>query len=208
MKKKKLNLFLLIYTIIGIVLILFLAYRVYDDFFKKEQSVEEEKYIEIKPYGYTLRDNDTAIYKTYFNELKEELSKEDTDYKTYAELLSKLFIIDLYTLKNKIASTDIGALEFIHPNQIDNFKINAGDTLYKYVENNFDGKRMQILPEIKEVTLNSVEESTYEINDVKYDSYKINASFEYVEDLGYETEKGLVIVKIDDKLYVVEGLSE
>ena len=42
------------------------------------------------------------IYKTYFKELSKVLNEKTIDYTEYAKLISKLFVIDLYTLDNKL----------------------------------------------------------------------------------------------------------
>jgi hypothetical protein len=203
--KKKINVFLIIYVAIGFCLLSFLGYKVYNDFIKKELPKEEEKYKEIDSYGYTLRDSDTNTYKTYYNELKDILDSKEIDYEKYAEGLSKIFITDLYTLNNKLVSTDVGGTEFIYPSQIDNFKLNATDTLYKYIESNFDGKRDQELPEVNNVIVLDMQESNYKIDKNTYDSYEIKVSIEYVKDLGYDKVKELILIKDNNKLYIVKG---
>ena len=64
MKKKTSIKIMIIFILIGIALFGFLGYKVYNDFFNKN---EERKQIDsIEFYGYTLSENDTDIYKTYF----------------------------------------------------------------------------------------------------------------------------------------------
>ena len=110
---------MIIFILIGIALFGFLGYKVYNEFFNKN---EERKQIDsIEFYGYTLSENDTDIYKTYFKELTKVLNEKPINYSDYAKTISKLFIIDLYTLDNKLGSTDIGGLEFIHKNLRENF---------------------------------------------------------------------------------------
>ena len=147
MKKKTSIKIMIIFILIGIALFGFLGYKVYNDFFNKN---EERKQIDsIEFYGYTLSENDTDIYKTYFKELTKVLNEKPINYSDYAKTISKLFIIDLYTLDNKLGSTDIGGLEFIHKNLRENFKENEGATLYKFMDNNLNGDRTQKLPIIK-----------------------------------------------------------
>lgn len=210
MKVKKLNIKKIIgalLVVIGIAIFTTLGTKVYFDFFKDNSSTlkEEKNLHSIDLYGYTLKESDTKIYKEYYNELKDILSKKEIDYEKYTELLSKLFIIDFYTLNNKIASTDIGSLEFVHPSQLENFKLNAGDTMYKYVENNIYKDRDQKLPEVKEVIIESIKDKNYRINNEKYDGYEVQVTWEYTEDLGYETSKTLTLIKDKNILYVVEG---
>ena len=106
MKKKTDLKLIIIFSIIGVVLILFLGFRVYKDFFNN--NTVNKKLVSLDLYGYTLSKNDTDVYKDAFNELKDVLNEENINYEEYAKLISKLFIIDVFTLDNKLASTDIG----------------------------------------------------------------------------------------------------
>lgn len=208
---KKLNInriIIAVFVLIGIVLFTILGARLYSDFFKKEESREEKNLASIDLYGYTLKESDTKIYKQYYEELEDILNSESIDFNEYAQVLTKLFVIDFYTLTNKIASTDIGSLEFIHPNQLENFKLNAGDTIYKYVENNISNDRTQKLPEVKDVTIDSITDAKYKVGEKEYDAYEIKATWNYVEDLGYETSKIFKLIKDKNILYVVEGVNE
>lgn len=197
-KDKLIGLFLFL---IGLVIVGVIGYKVYLDFF---QEKEEEVTIQrLELYGYSLEKSDKDIYKKYYEELTKVLNDKEIDYKKYSELLGKLYIIDFYTLNNKLSSTDIGALEFVHPDAISNFKLKASDTMYKYIEVNFDGKREQTLPEVSDVTLVSNEEGTKKLKEIEYPSYKIKYTWEYIEDLGYEKETTIEIIKDGTKLFVV-----
>ncbi len=209
MTVKKLNINRIIiaaFIVLGLSLFIVLGAKLYLDFFKGEKVITEEKNIDsIELYGYTLKKSDTEIYKQYYNELESILGEEEIDFKQYAEALTKLFVIDFYTLTNKVASTDIGSLEFIRPNQLENFKLNAGDTIYKYVENNLSNDRAQKLPEVQDVTIDSIDNIEYTIGEDEYESYEIKATWSYVEDLGYEKTKIFKLIKDKNILYVVEG---
>lgn len=209
MTVKKLNInriIIAILIVIGIALFSTLGIKLYLDFFKEEKTITEEKNIgSIDLYGYTLKKSDTEIYKKYYEELEDILNAKEIDFNEYAKVLTKLFVIDFYTLTNKVASTDIGSLEFIHPDQLENFKLNAGDTIYKYVENNLSNDRTQKLPEVKDVTIDSITDAKYKVGEKEYDAYEIKATWNYVEDLGYETTKIFKLIKDKNILYVVEG---
>ena len=105
----------------------------------------------IVEYGYRLEDRDTVLYKEYFKALSEELKKEEVSSEEYAKLLSKMYIIDLYTISNKINQYDVGSLDFVSPEGRENFEKKVQDTIYKYVEDNTYGKRTQELPEVKDL---------------------------------------------------------
>ena len=202
MKKNKGIVVIIIFIIIGVILFGYLGYRVKNDFFK---GSERKKLDSIELYGYTLSKNDTDIYKTYFKELSKVLNEKTIDYNEYAKLISKLFVIDLYTLDNKLASTDIGGLEFLHNDLKDNFKENMGSTLYNFVESNIDGKRTQELPIVKDVEVSGVFETKYTYNKTEYDAYIVSTNITYEKDLGYPSSMKLTIIKDNNILHIVKG---
>ena len=201
MDKKTNSKIILLFIVVGIILFSVLFIKVYNDFIKDNSAQKQISSIEY--YGYTLNSNDTDLYKSYYKELDKVLKEKQVDYRSYASLLSKLFIVDVYSLNNKLASTDIGGLEFIHPDLKENFKENMSETLYKYVESNIDGKRTQELPIVKEIKLDNVFETKYTYNDTEYDAYLVNANWTYEKDLGYQTSSKLTVIKVNNILYVV-----
>ena len=203
MKKKTDVKIIIMFILIGIVLFGFLIYKVKKDFFT---SNNEHKQIDsIGFYSYTLSERDTGIYKSNFKELTKVLNEKPINYIEYAKTISKLFIIDLYTLDNKLGSTDIGGLEFIHKDLKENFKENMGASLYKFIENNLNNDRTQELPIVKEVTINDITETKYTYKDVEYDAYLVNVKWIYEKDLGYQTSIKLTIIKDNGILYIVKG---
>lgn len=201
MSEKTNSKIILLFIVVGIILFSILFIKVYNDFIKDNSAQKEISSIEY--YGYTLNSNDTDLYKNYYKELDKVLKEKQVDYRSYASILSKLFIVDVYNLDNKLASTDIGGLEFIHPDLKENFKENMSETLYKYVESNIDGKRTQELPIVKEVKVDNVFETKYTYNDNEYDAYLVNMNWSYEKDLGYQTSSKLTVIKVDNILYIV-----
>lgn len=203
MKNKLDTIITISFIILGIVIFSYIGYVVYNDFFKK---VEEDVVIKnLELYGYSLQESDTELYKSEFDNLSNTLNKETIDFEEYAKCISKLYVIDFYSLSNKVSNTDIGGLEFIYPEIKDNFKLKAKDTIYKYVEVNYNGKREQKLPEVSEVNVEEVTESKYKIGEEEFDSYVVKTRWQYVEDLGYQTSAKLTIIKDSSKLYIVES---
>ena len=202
-KNKSDVLTIIVFVIIGVILFGFLGYRVYNDFFNKHDAKKELDSIGL--YGYSLHDRDSKTYKDTFKELSKTLNSDNIDYKNYATLASKLFIMDLFTLDNKLGSTDIGGLQFIHKDLKENFKENMGNTIYKYVEINIDGKRTQELPTVKEVTVSDVLETKYTYNNKDYPSYVVTANWEYEKDLGYQKSMKITFIKDKNILYIVKG---
>ena len=85
---------------------------------KGEEIINVSDLETIKNYDYTLKSNDTAPYKEIFNELKTVLEKDEISDDNYASNLAKLFIIDLYTLSNKINKYDVRSAVFVHPDYV------------------------------------------------------------------------------------------
>ena len=185
--------FILIFIISGI-LLYFLLFMI-----KGKSNSEIAK---IKNYDYVLEKRDTKLMEDNFYQLKDVLESKQIDYEKYAEYLSKLFIIDLYTIKNKDNRYDIGSVEYIYPDHRDNFVLKVADTLYRYVEEK--SKRKQKLPEVASIDLKDIETTTYEYADNKYDAYEVSLSWDYVKDLEYDTSGVVTLIKIDTTLYVAE----
>ena len=202
--KKKLDIFVIIlFILIGIALFGYTGYVAYNSLLKPPVVTKELRSLEL--YGYTLKDKDTKLFSDTFKELEGVLNEDSIDYSKYAELVSKLFIIDVFTLNNKLTGTDIGGLEYLHKDLKENFKENMGATLYKNVESNLSGNRTQKLPEVKEITVSNVEETKHKYNSNEYDAYLVSLSWEYVEDLGYEKSLKVTLIKDNGKLYIVKG---
>ena len=160
--------------------------------------------VTIKGYSYILYEDESTIYTDEFKKLKNNLEGKKIDYKEYAKSISKMFIIDLYSLNLKKNMYDVGGIDFIYPDSQDNYKLNVQNTLYKYMEDNSEGKRKQELPEVKNVKINEVEETTYKIKEKEYDAYKINVDIEYVKDLEYDKKAELILIKDGEYIHIVE----
>ena len=174
---------------------------------KKRNDGKKEKVevgIQIKGFEYVLYDSQPKLYKEEFKVLKSNLEGDSIDYEGYAKSISKMFIIDLYTINNKKNMYDVGGTIFVYPEARDNYKLNVINTLYKYVKSNDNGKRKQDLPEVKSVVIDSIVDNKFSIGDVSYDGYKINLKIDYVKDLGYDTNAEIVIIRNEKYLYIVE----
>lgn len=158
----------------------------------------------IEDYNYYLENRDNKIYQDEFKNLKINLTGTEVNYEEYAKSIAKMFIVDFYTLENKITKYDIGGLDFLISDNIQNFKLKASDTIYKYIKDNSDGKRVQSLPTVGQIEVNNLSSSTFKINDDSYDSYIIELNWEYTQNEEYDTSAILTIINKDNKLYVVE----
>lgn len=160
---------------------------------------------QIDSYNYTLESNATRIYKKYYKELEEELEDNKIDEKNYASLIAKLFIIDYYTLNNKVTNKNIGGVQFIHSGLKDKFINSASTTVYKYVKNNLYGNRKQKLPEVNKVEIGEIKEIQYERDLYQDDAgYQVTVKVGYVNDYDYPEKVTLTIIHEENKLAIVE----
>lgn len=171
---------------------------------RKPEVVRISNLDSISGYNYNLKSNDKELYKSEFKILKKNLESNEINKEEYAKSISKMFIIDLYTLNNKINKYEIGGEQFVYPDAVENFKLNVQNTIYKYLEDNSNNFRKQELPEVSNVTINNIENIDYTIKDQTFKGYKVKLSWEYVKDLGYDKEGELILVIIDKNIYIVE----
>lgn len=207
MSKSKKDNKIIVFITIGIVLLIGAAFLMIKNSFKKTPVKEVKKLddIKVKEIDYTLYDNKSDLYKDYFAELKEALTKDKVDDLEYAKVVAKLFVTDFYSLEDKKTNTDVGGLDFIHPDMKENFILKATDTMYKYVESNVYGDRKQELPKVTKVEIKNAEAKplTYD----KYTDglgYVVTVTITYAKDLGFPKEVTLSIIHQEKKLYIVE----
>lgn len=179
-------------------------------YFIKMKPKEEEtptKIVEvdsIDEYGYVLEDRDTDTYKAIFEDLQKVLKDDVIDYEKYVEDIAKLYIVDLYTMENKINKYDIGSLDFVHPDAKANFELKVQDTIYKYIEDNTYGKRTQSLPSVSKIEVTELKGEKVKVGENSLDGYVVKLKWEYVKDDGYDKEATLSLVRKDKKVYVVK----
>ena len=160
---------------------------------------------EIDNYQYKMESNTTRIYKKYFKELEHELEDNKIDEENYASLVSKLFVIDYYTLNNKITNKNIGGVQFIHSNLRSSFIEKASNTMYKYIKSNLYGNRKQKLPEVNDVEIKSIKQINYKNNNYQDKSgYQVEVNINYVTDYDYPKEVTLTLIHEENKLVIVE----
>jgi len=205
-KNKKFNKKIFVLLIVIILLIVVLALWI---FFKPDKNKGVSAPVQIKDnmenYDYYLTDNATSYYEELYGELKKILNEDTVDDKSFAETIAKLFIADVFTLDNKVSSSDIGGLQFIHSKFKDDFISIAKTTLYSSVQNNIYGDRKQKLPIVTNVEVKNSKTSTFTYKKTKYDSYIINASIDYKTDLGYPSDYKVTLIKNDKYWQVVTG---
>ena len=107
---------------IAIVIIVGVGIITYSTVMKKDKVAEVKVLKEIKGYGYKLKDNKSESYKKLFAKLEEELKKDSVDEEKYAKLISEMFILDFYSLDEKVAKTDVGGTDFIYQESLNDFR--------------------------------------------------------------------------------------
>ena len=191
----------IIALVLGIILVIFIVWY----FFFREKPIVVTVVSEINDYNYYLDSNETRIYKKYYRELEKELEDNKIDEENYAKLVSKLFIIDFYTLTNKLTNKDIGGIQFIHSNLQEQFSTSASSAIYKYLKSNLTGNRRQKLPEVNKVEIIGLEKIKYDKSNYIDDSaYKVILKISYVRDYDYPEEVSLILVHENNKLAIIE----
>lgn len=199
-KRNKIILFIVIVLlVVGASIFCYLKFVKKDDNVNKVTNIEE-----IDKFGYTLKSNATETYKKEYEILKTNLKSTNINEEEYVKSVAKLFIIDLYTISNKINKYDVGGTEFVYPDSLENYKVNVEDTLYKYVEDNSNNSRTQSLPEVSEVQITDFKKVKYKVSNTELDAYEVALKWSYVVDMGYESEGSVIILEKDNKYYVVE----
>lgn len=200
MKKKYKTLLIIIVICIILIIGLLVIKNMKNEGVKNNVKVVDS----IVDFSYTLDERDTSLMKENYKELKKLLKEKDINYEEYSQIIAKLFIIDLFTMDNKINKYDVGSLEYVYPETIDNFKLNIEDTIYKSIEDNTYDKRVQELPIVKSIEVVDTKTSTFKINEEELDSFIVTLNWEYEKDLGYDKEATITLIKENKKVYVVE----
>ena len=158
--------------------------------------------VEIEGYPYSLKSNACKLYIDEINILKDNLENKYNE-EEYIKSISKLYIIDIYSLKNKLNKYDIN-VDFIYPDIVSNYRLNIENTLYKYLENNSDGNRNQELPVVSNVIIDEMLDEKYSLNKENVPCKKVKVTIEYENDLGYDKSGTITLVKQDKYYYIVE----
>lgn len=197
-----------IFVVLGIIVlgvILFYGYKKFIAKDSKPDALEIKKLDNIVKYEYSLYEKKSDLYKEYFDELKKVLNEDVLKEENYAGAIAKLFATDFYSLKDKLTSNDIGGLDFIFPDLLENLTLKASDTLYYHVESNVRGNRKQELPKVTGVEVSSVHKQYIEAGAIKdKEGYVVDILIKYEKELGYPKNVQLKMIHKDIKLYIVE----
>ena len=113
-------------------------------------------------------------------------------------------------LDSKLTNQDVGGLDFIYSSIKENFKLNAVDTIYKYVKSNVYGDRNQDLPEVSEIVSATVTKTAYKyskgnINILDPSAYVVNIKWSYKKSSSYQTSSKITLVhEKEDLLSIIK----
>lgn len=202
--KKKYKLLLSILAIAIILLIGLSIHKLILNKPKEEKTITNVANVtnKIEGYNYTLDDRDNQLFESTFKELKENLESDEINEEEYAKSLAKLFIIDIYTIENKVSKYDIGGLEYLNENAKDSFRAKLLDTLYKTVEDDSYKTRTQELPNVKSIEVNNITTTSYKMGGTDYEAYEVTLSWTYEKDLGYDKSGTITMIKEEKRLDV------
>ena len=202
--KKLLILLLIVALIIG-------GFIGYQRFFKKDNTKKVKVVDSIKNdnVDYVVNEHDSKLFKKTFEELKKVLNAKEVDNKKYAETISKLFVIDFFTLSNKTSKNDVGGVQFVFDGYKTTFVEYARDGIYKQVLASDAGQINNSLPTVKSVKVNSVEEvspagmfATPFAEDAV--GYEVRLSWTYENDDSFQSEAVIVVAPDGEKLSLVK----
>lgn len=204
LKKSIKKVIIVIVIIIALIAIIFIGKKL----LPQKENIKEPKVLNtINEYNYVLKDNKSKKYQANFKELSKILSEENVDEVAYVNKITEMFIMDFYSLIDKTSKTDVGGVDIVYPDILENFLKNAENTFYKYVESNIYNNRNQKLPEVEKVTIDSTEVIPFTYGTTTDDNaYEVKASWNYTttDFSDYQQEATLVFIHQDKKLYLVE----
>lgn len=208
-KKRKIGRLILFFVILiaaGV-----LAYMALNNGTSKVKSVKKKKVVDkIDNFDYEVAETDTKLFKSEFKKLKTILSKKEVDNQKYSEEVAKLFIIDFYTLDNKLTKNDVGGVQFVYSKYKATFIDKSRDEFYKYLKNNLSNDRDQDLPVVSEIKVDSSEaiSASSELSGTDFagieEAYKVKLSWDYEEDLGYQKSATVIVIKDGEKFSVAK----
>ena len=210
-KKKKLTPIKKLLILLLIVALIIGGFIGYQKFFKKDTTKKVKVVDSIKNdnVDYVVNEHDSKLFKKTFEELKKVLNAKKVDNKKYAETISKLFVIDFFTLRNKTSKNDVGGVQFVFDGYRTTFVEYARDGIYKQVLANDGGQINNSLPTVKSVTVNSVEEvspagmfATPFAEDAV--GYEVRLSWTYENDDSFQSEAVIVVAPDGEKLSLVK----
>lgn len=172
----------------------------------KTAEVEKPENEFINDY-YTIGHNATDINKEYFRELNTALDSGDK--KAVAEAVAKCFVTEYYTWTNKDGNYDIGGMQYIFTDDQRDFEVYSRYGFYHDLDLYITQMGTPNLIEVTGVTVNGVEETTYDIDDeTSVTAYNVDCSWTYaakemsVEEV--QNSASILVVDHDGRMEIAE----
>lgn len=145
-----------------------------------EEPVKEVENIElVSNETYADPVNANNAYKKVFNQLSEDLKKDDME--SLSENVAMCFVYDFFTLKNKENSSDIGGLAYLPQNRTEEFAQFASIHYYKNYDSIVQNYGVNSLPEVVNVRIDSKLSTEVDYLNETYDGYEYEISVEYAD---------------------------
>ena len=192
-----------------VVAILVGGFVVYNNFIKPANKNKVVDSIKNEDVDYVVSENDSKLFKDTFNELKKVLNAKEVDNKKYAETITKLFVIDFFTLSNKTSKNDVGGVQFVYNSYKTDFVEGARNSIYKQVGSTIsDANVNSKLPTVTKVTIDDIDEispySMFEGFGFAEDQvgYMINISWTYKNEDNFQSNATIIVVPDGSKLSI------
>ena len=204
-RRVKVNLVLSLVVCILVLIMLYCILNIFHNIQSKAQS-SVEILDTIHGYDYELNENDSAYFKSLFEELKKVLEKDEVDEEMYASLIAKLFVTDFYSLDCALNKNDVGGVQFVYKDYRTDFISKAKTSVYNYVQNDIYGDRKQELPMVTNVEVDDISSQEYLFEDIAEDdnAYMVTLSISYAKDLSYPQTVTLVLIHDQNKLEIAK----
>lgn len=190
-----------------VIVLIFVTKHYYEKFIVNDNVIDDFEEVRVvskfDDYSYFL-DSDLTLYKKYYRDLKNILTQDNILENEYVICIARLFIIDFYTLSDKITNQDIGGVQFIHSNYQDKFIEAAKLTFYKNLQNNLYGDRNQEVPIVTDIIINDLNNTMYNYEDIVVDNNAYNLKCTVKFENGNEKIIQLKIVHEGIRLSIVE----
>ncbi len=204
-RRLKVNFVLSLIVCILVIIMLYCILNIFHNIQSKTQS-SVEILDTIHGYDYELNENDSAYFKSLFEELKKELEQDEIDEEVYASLVAKLFVTDFYSLDCALNKNDVGGVQFVYQEYRGDFVSKAKTSVYNYVENDIYGDRKQELPMVTNVEVDDISSEEYSFEEITQDdnAYVVTLSVSYAKELDYPEKVTLVLVHNENKLEIAK----
>lgn len=166
--------------------------------------------VEGQTNSYTIRSNASAYQKELYQDLIDAI--ENGDDGKIPGLIAQNFIADFFTWTNKVRLNDVGGLQFVHPDIVNNVSHAAQDGIYNDMYTYLSEGKIQNTLQVKNTEI-EVSEDVFEIEEKPVDAYIVSIKWEYEEAAAlntsvYQNKALITLVQDEDGLYSIVEVKE